>query len=193
MHSDRVLPAQLLRGRAASYVYSSTSVNSAKRRWTGVFYAEFCYQRLAARKDWACSCFCDCGAAPRVSRKGFRWPAADCGNRVPRTRARAPYLKAAGKLTGHLPLEAAGLTSDKLPGIPADHRKLREKLGAAYSTTSVDIDLRPALYELVTALDAGRAPEQNVGALHKWLNDDGRVLWLCSRHIGLCRPEWNPL
>jgi hypothetical protein len=97
-------------------------------------------------------------------------------------RTLAPYLKAGGKLTGKIYLEALGLATEKLQDIGADHRKLRREVGAAYSPSVVDIELRRALHDLIEALDVGRAPSRKLGGLYKWLNDDGRVLWLCSRH-----------
>ena len=48
------------------------------------------------------------------------------GTRLPDMRTLAPYLKAAGKLTGNVPLEALGLAAEKLPDIAADPRKLRK-------------------------------------------------------------------
>jgi hypothetical protein len=67
-------------------------------------------------------------------------------------RAVAPYLKAVGKATG------------------------------AVSPERIDIDVRRTLHELIQQLAAERTPAMRVGGLHKWLNDDGRVLWLCPRH-----------
>ncbi|HEY1758581.1 MAG TPA: leucine-rich repeat domain-containing protein [Bryobacteraceae bacterium] len=95
----------------------------------------------------------------------------------------APYLKAAGKLMKTAPgIDFALDLAEKLPDIAADYGPLRNALGDAYSPSNVDIDLRRVLHDLIVKLDAERDPAQQLGGLHKWLNDDGRVLWLCSRH-----------
>jgi hypothetical protein len=104
----------------------------------------------------------------------------------------APFLKAGGKLTGMVKLEALGLAAEKLPDIRADQRKLRGELGEAYSPSRVDIELRRVLQELITALDAGRTPGKQIGGLHKWLNDDGRVLWLCPQHYRALQSRMEP-
>src|SRR5205085_112808 len=56
-------------------------------------------------------------------------------------RTLAPFLKASGKLTGHVLIETLAGGTEKLPDIAADHRKLREELGDAYSPTRVDIEI----------------------------------------------------
>ncbi len=111
-------------------------------------------------------------------------------------RTLAPYLKAGGKISGYDWLEKFGVAAENLPPIPADHRKLQEEIGPKYSPARVDIELRNVLTELITKLDADRSPKQKIGGLHKWLNDDGRVLWLCPTHykplqsrLGLSEPR----
>lgn len=52
----------------------------------------------------------------------------------------------------------------------------------APTTKYIDIEFRRTLHEMIETLDAQRSPAQRTGGLHKWLNDDGRVLWLCPTH-----------
>jgi hypothetical protein len=106
-----------------------------------------------------------------------------------RMRTVAPYLKAAGKWTPAPLVEALGLAAEKLPAIDADYRKLRRELGESNDPARVDIEVRRVLHELIAALDATGPKGQQTGVLHKWLNEDGRVLWLCAERHRRLQPR----
>jgi internalin A len=98
-----------------------------------------------------------------------------------------PLAKTVGKATGLVWAELAGLGSEKLPEAQRSaagpfFRMLGRKPGPAF----IDIETRFLLQSLIADLDSKRLPtEPKNGGLHRYLIDDGRLLWLCPAHLKL--------
>lgn len=97
-----------------------------------------------------------------------------------------PLAKAFGKVTATPWIEATGLGIEKLPEPSRSVTgALSRELGEKARPEFVDIETRSLLEQLIEHLDSLQrsATEPKKGGLKPHIVEDGRLLWLCPRHM----------
>jgi hypothetical protein len=82
-------------------------------------------------------------------------------------------------------IETATTLAEKLQeASPSVAGALSEIVGRKAQPEWIDLETRHVLQQLIDHLDSQRpAAEPKNGGLHRYLIDDGRLLWLCPEHV----------
>jgi hypothetical protein len=103
------------------------------------------------------------------------------------TKQVAPLANTIGKADGvdWPAIETATTLAEKLQeASPSVAGALSEIVGRKAQPEWIDLETRHVLQQLIDHLDSQRpAAEPKNGGLHRYLIDDGRLLWLCPEHV----------